>query len=218
MNDEPQCATALTSCISDAAMVEEPSPIHKPSQEQQFLPEMDPISAAASIAGLLTIAVQLVKGAYTVAQSAKDYNKDLTTMGDEIATLMGLLVALKGSFVSPYGGSNGESPELSPTPSTPSSSSQRSSFSNSSYEIVSFGRTQTYLSDQLCNELVACQSTMDDVAKLLSHAGPSSRRSSFTNVTKQMSWFLKKSDIAALTERLDRHKITFILILSSQGT
>jgi len=190
---------------------------HTPPEEEPP-GDMDPISAIASVAGLLAVAVNLVKGTYFAAQSAKKYCKELTLLGDEIATLMGLLFALKQSLSRPITElSDVGTPSVSgesPGTNTPSS---RSSSSESGFEFINLGKAQGYLAEQMLKEIVVCQSTLEEVELLLSKAAPI-RHNALTTVTKQLSWSLKKMDICALTGKLERHKLTFVLILSSQGT
>jgi len=225
INDDPLNIVLSELRFSAPAMgeeaVEPPTPPQHAhtSPENEGAGELDPISAIASVAGVLAIAVNLVKVVYSAAQSARHYCKELTLLGDEIATLMGLLFALKQSLGVPFAASSDAgTPSLeSPTPSTPSSQSSRSSFSDAGYELINLGKAQAYLADQLLKEIVACQSTLEEVDTFLSKASPTRRRS-LTNVTRQLTWSLKKMDIRTFTDKLERHKLTFVLILSSQGT
>ena len=183
-------------------------------QEEQVLPDMDPLSATASVAGVLALAVQLVKGVYKVAQVARDYRKELNELGAELAALTGFLMTLKAS-ITPADGSESTS---SGTPSSGSSSpslSSKTSFSDSSYELVDIAKPpRAFLVEQMMNEMIACQRILEDVNRFLSHSFPKR----YLNFRKQITWVLKRADIQDLLDKVERHKLNFVLILSAQGT
>jgi hypothetical protein len=181
------------------------------STHDRELLEMDPISATASIAGLLAIATTLVESIYAFSLSAKDFRNEWTSIANEVAQLLGLLTALKPSF-----GIIG-SGDSSPPSTTGSIPSSKSTPSEKEYDILTVGRTQQYLAIQLVNEMITCQSTLMDVERLLSQSQlkPGQR---ISNVKNQLLWPLRKPEFQKLMERLETHKSTFILILSSQGT
>lgn len=190
----------------------------RPSADNQQ-PElaMDPVSATASIAGLLAIATSLVKGAYLLSTSARDFRNEWTSIANEVAQLVGVLHSLKPSFGSPVLWTDqiyGESTSPSPTASTPSSLSTPS---EKDYDVLSVRRAQDYMSTQLTNEIASCQATLIEVEQLLSQSQPKSGKR-ISNVTKQFLWPLKKPEFQKLMEKLDSHKSSFVLIFSSQGT
>jgi hypothetical protein len=209
--------TAETSAADSTAQPQYQSHIHRSH-------EMDTVSATASIAGLLAIATTLVKGAYTLAQSEKDFRSELTTIADEVAQLLGVLHALKPSF-GPFRSpsvrsvrssfSSGEVTPQSRAGSTPPQSTI--SDSDKEYEVLSVGGTCDYLSIQLSNEISTCQTTLMELDRLLSQSNPAPG-SPIANVTKKFRWSFKKPDLDKLIHKLERHKSTFVLILSSQGT
>src|ERR1700721_1964784 len=117
---------------------------------QVFDLEVDAVSTAAGIAGLLAIATSLVKGAYTLSISAKEFRKEWTSIANEVAQVLGVLHALKPSFGfgSPSSDQASSYSASSSTPSSPrgSTSSPLSTSSEKEYDVLSVRRTQEYLS------------------------------------------------------------------------
>lgn len=181
---------------------------------------MDPVSATASLAGLLAFATGLVKTTYALSTSATDFRNEWTTMANEVAQLLGVLTALKA----PDGLDTAEihpSSHIPAEPSSPSTSSLVSSSlstpSEKEYDVLTIRRTRGYLSIQLENEITACQTTLMEVKRLLSHSQPRIGER-ISNIAKQLMWPLRKQEFQRLMGRLESHKSTFVLILSSQGT
>jgi hypothetical protein len=190
---------------------------HPSTDHQQVELTMDPVSATASIAGLVAIAMSLAKGAYQLSISARDFRNEWNSIANQVALLVGVLHSLKPSFGSPGLLTDqilSNSTSSSPTSSTPSSLSTPS---EKEYDVLSVRRAQEYLSSQLANEIATCQATLIEVEQILSQSQqkPGKRMS---NITKQFLWPLKKPEFQKLVEKLESHKSSFVLIFSSQGT
>jgi hypothetical protein len=180
---------------------------------------MDPVSVTASMAGLLTIATNILKGVFILSTTARDFQNHWKSIANQVSQLVGVLHTLKSSFrpltneLSLY--MSGGSIASSPRDSIPSSSS--STPSEREYDVLSIRRTQEHLSTQLTNEIASCQVTLMEVALLLSQSQLKPGKL-ISNVRKQLLWPLKKPELKKLLERLESHKSTFVLIFSSQGT
>ena len=154
MDDETLSKPALESRISGPAMMDDAGAndltLSAPltSQQVHLLLDMEALSSIGNVATLLAIAAKLVENVYQVAQSVRDYRKELNTLGSDIATLTGLLLALKNSLAC----SGGSERHHTGTPSSRSSSgsgSSRSSFSDTSYEMVAIGKPDFHLGPEL---------------------------------------------------------------------
>jgi len=182
--------------------------------------EMDPVSATASIAGLVAIATTLVKSAYTLSEEAREFRTEWTSIADECAQLLGILTALR-PMVGYYPFTD-QIPVYSfsdSTPSSPTSSSHspRSTPSETEYDIISLRQTGEYLTTHLKNELTASESTLREIENRLSQTQWKPGQI-IANVKKQLLWPFRKPEFHRLLEKLGRHKSNFVLILSSQGT
>jgi len=209
----------LRSHVTEDSVVVMESFDHQPSSvdHEQTELTMDPVSTTASIAGLLAIATSLVKCAYFISTSARDFRNEWNSIANEVAQLVGVLHSLKPSFGSLGLLTDqilGESTSSSPTGSIPSSLSTPS---EKEYDVLSVRRAQEYLSTQLSNEIANCQATLIEVEQLLSQSQLKAGRR-MSNVTKQFLWPLKKPEFQRLMEKLESHKSTFVLIFSSHGT
>ena len=198
----------------DAVAVRHPPPLFGEEDTQ-----MDVISATASIAGILAIATKLVKVTYSLAQTGRQFRQDLTALGNEVSSLLGVLHTLKSSVLAHVDVSSPITSASISSSSSTSSSSFRStpSESDKDYEVLSLGRTQTQLNRQILQEIDACQSTLIKADQLLSQFGPKPGQAVF-NATKQLQWSLKKPDIQLLISKVEKHKTTLAVLLSSQGT
>lgn len=163
---------------------------------EEAVVEMDVVSATVSITALLTIAAKVVQGIYAAAH----FPTELADVADEVSRLTGILNALK------------------PVAATPSSSpSSLSTTSDSDYETVSSGRTRNDLSIHLQQELTACKTTLVELDRVITQLSLK-RGQRIGNMTRPLWYSLKKTDIQNFVAKLERHKNTFVLILSSQGT
>ena len=183
--------------------------------------EMDPVSATASIIGLLAIATALVKSAYTVSSTAKEFQNEWTSIANEAAQLLGVITALQPPLrvetdQAPLDNSDEVSPP-SPRNSTSSQTSPLSTPSEKDYDVVSIRRTREYLEAQLGAEVAICRITLMELQQLLLQSQPTVGQR-ISNARKQVLWPLRKPDFQKLLDRLTKHRATFVLILSTQGT
>jgi hypothetical protein len=184
--------------------------------------QMDPLSATASIAGLFMMATAIFKSAYALSSSAKEFQKEITAIADGVAVLSAIIHALNlKSSLSPISASSVDSTPHSPkTPdagsTAPSSPPSTPSGSERDYQFVSVDRTQSYLSLELENELSACKATLTDINKFLFMPSPTRGRR-FSNAARTLKWSWNKNEAQKFIDKLEKHKSTLAIILSSQG-
>src|SRR5947207_2299480 len=75
--------------------------IRASADHQQTELAMNPVSATASIADLMTIAISLVKNMYLLSTSARDFRNEWNCIANEVIQLIDILHSLKPSFGSP---------------------------------------------------------------------------------------------------------------------
>jgi len=223
---ESLCGVRETAVLHDNRTVPEPPSFgevfgHPTLFSDNIQHEMEILSAASSLAALLALATSTVKSVYAFALSFKDFHQELTTLANEATQLLGILHTLKSSY-SPPGPptvhqphllppSSGEATPLSIT-SSPSPISTNSD-SDKDYEMVSARRTQAQLASQLVNEVATCHATLMEVDRFVSQL-ITVRGRSLSNFPKQFKWSLQKIEVQKLVDKLERHKATFVLILS----
>lgn len=156
---------------------------------------MDPLSFAASLSGLVTIANQLLRYCYTYASTAVKYQREVQGITTEITQISGILHAIQSIIV--------DIPEV-PNPDS-----------------VGVRIEGTHLRSTLqifrMEEIVSCEQTLLEITSQLGKLSP--RSPTFWKITKKkILWPLKRPSLAMLLDRLERHKTTFILVLSAYGT
>jgi hypothetical protein len=179
--------------------------------------QMDPLSLAAKTAGLLTIAANVLQEGYTIVQLIREFRKDILTLTEEVAQLVGIIHALLPSvaeFDTPsknhVAGNSGNCSESDPSKPT-------SVDTNRENGVVRGQRALDQTSHQLIIEIRSCQQTLTEVKSLLARFAPT-RGERFGNAAKQLQWSLKRSDIERLRKSLAKHKNNFNFILSAHGT
>jgi hypothetical protein len=157
---------------------------------------MDPVSAAASLTGLITVANQLLRYCYAYTCAAVKYQREVQAITTEITQLSGILHAIQSIIVDIPEGHN-----LDPEGSRTDDAHLRNT-------IQLFRMEET---------LVACEQTLIEITNQLGKLSP--RSTNFWKTTKKkLLWPLKRPSLAILFDRLERHKTTFILVLSAYGT
>src|SRR5947207_12870872 len=82
-------------------VMEDMESIRASADHQQTELAMNPVSATASIADLMTIAISLVKNMYLLSTSARDFRNEWNCIANEVIQLIDILHSLKPSFGSP---------------------------------------------------------------------------------------------------------------------
>lgn len=156
---------------------------------------MDPLSFAASLTALVTIANQLLRFCYTYTCTAVKYQREVQAITTEITQLSGILHAIQSIILDiPEGQSlNHEGVRTDGAPLR--------------------GTIQIFRME----EIVSCEQTLLEITSQLGKLSPQS--TTFWKITKKkLLWPLKRPSLAMLYDRLERHKTTFILALSAYGT
>jgi hypothetical protein len=160
--------------------------------------KMDDVSITDAVAGIIDTAAKLVRVTYPLAQS-------LTALGNEISSVLGILLALKPSVSAHI-----DLPGLIASVSTPSSSlTSSSSFPSTSSksdkddEILSSGHA---LSRQILEEIDACKSALIAADQILSFSESTSQPES--NPTTLLQQPLNPSDIQSLAAKIKKHRST----------
>ena len=192
---------------------ETPSLPHTHS-EDPVLDEMDAISAIVSVASLITCANTVVKYLYSAVQSSSKFRNELAAIAEETATILGILSAIRSTGLKIP--SRSTSPESSGNSSS-ASESFLSDSTNTEYERISSSQTLFQLSSHLLSEIQACHQTLMEIDKQLLQATPRNGKG-MHNALRKIKWAINRADIDSFLIRLQRHKLTFTLILSSHGT
>jgi hypothetical protein len=159
---------------------------------------MDPVSATASIAGLIALASAITTFCYTYGTTARDYQKELKTLKEESTQLCGVLSAIKSII---------EDAEEDANP------------------VLSFSRVQQPssmpVSDKIQiirrEDIVSCEDTLLEVMSVLTSLSPQTGKL-WKNAMKRIQWPLKKVPLQALLDKMERNKSAFTLALSARGT
>lgn len=176
---------------------------------------MDPLSLAASLTALISVATNLVKTGYALVQSMRELRKELESVTDEVALLAGVMQALLPSatdkaLLSLESELLSGSSDIQSSKSTPSDS-------DSEFEATRIGSTRNQIYRQMIHEIRSCRKTLAELEKFVDRVIPK-QGEHLANAAKQIQWSLKKSDLQRLRESLERHKTAFVLLLSAQGT
>lgn len=155
---------------------------------------MDPLSIAASVAGLIGLTGQLVRFGYTYASGVLEYRRELQEITNEAVQLSGILCAIQ-----PLVGDAGNAAQL-----------VTGDWSHQS-------RLESKSQILQVDEIAACEQTLLEITQELVRLSPQAGEF-WKNTAKRLQWSLKRVPLVTLLARLERHKTTFSLALSAFGT
>jgi hypothetical protein len=159
---------------------------------------MDGLSLTSSIAGLISLATEVVCFGYTYCSALREYEQEVLAITNEISQLSGILHALQLGINEP------ETEEV-----------QLRSCS------LPMQHAGTIIKDRLQiiprDQLIACEQTLVEITQVLAKLSPQAEKK-WKNLAQRMQWPLKRGSLKELIGRLERHKTTFIIAFSSHGT
>jgi len=161
---------------------------------------MEAVAVASSFAGLLTLTSGVIQLGYTYIQTARKWHSEVRAITKEIIQLSGLLHTLQ-PLVDEISRSRQEKAIIPPA--------------------VEVAEVRVPLEerqiDVFIKEVAACNATLEEVDAALRNSTPKAR-AGFGNASKRLLWLLKKPELMGFLDKLERHKATFDLSLTTYGT
>jgi len=159
---------------------------------------MDPLSAAANMAGLITLASSAVRLCYTYLSTVNDYHREVQAITNEVTQLFGLLHAIQPLL---NDGAESQGPDLLLLSMT--------------------DRSQNCVTEAIqpilpADEIDSCKRTLEEITEILGKL-KSQDGKSLANITRKLQWPLRRPGLQTFLERLERHKTTFTLVFSARG-
>jgi Fungal N-terminal domain of STAND proteins len=174
---------------------------------------MDPLSLAASITALISIADVAVTRGMKFCRSVREQPKQMSTLIGEAAALSGVLSALrriveqKGSTLDMEKTGNGDCQE----DSAPRQSMRGDSQSDPEpMPTPPLGKMEPVL-------LQSCQQTLEQLRDMLARM-ESREGETVMNTAKRLRWPFMESEMNDLLAKLERHKSSFQLAISVDST
>jgi hypothetical protein len=159
---------------------------------------MDPLSIAASLAGLITITGQLVRFGFTFGSTVHDHQKEVQGITNEVVQLSGILHAIQPIV------EDAERIRHTPPQTGCEGADVAGSLRNKRLIIP-------------VEEIVACENTMVEISQELGKVSLQAGKF-WSNTAKRLHWSVKQAPLSTLLNRLERHKATFSLALSAHST
>lgn len=156
----------------------------------------DPLSIAASVGGLITLAQVIIGKGYSYCNTVKDCPKEINDLLNEVTPLSGVLLALK------------------PVVHRLASTEDANRSTNPIPFLVCAQLTPCVEDVTQLQQITSCTNTLEEIKKILDTFS-GGKNGSGPSILTRMKWPLKKAGTQDLMDRLASYKRTFQLALSA---